>query len=122
MGLFRTVHNHNHQVAPAYAQQVDIHNAPAADQARLLHDLEQEAIGRITKRSILENSLAHASMTVIEEPVTQGQRVFVSMSLNGEDVSFDFLLERGLEVDPNAAMRRAHKNLSEHIAVRLMTK
>ena len=47
--MFETIHQHIHQ-SPAYPQTVHQHNAPVADQARLLDDLTKEA----RSRAILE--------------------------------------------------------------------
>lgn len=110
--------NYHVRSAPAYPQQVEINNAPAADQAKLLYDLEQEAIGRIVRRERLENSLIKARITVIREPAQMGDRVLVSFTLNGVDISFNFLQEDTFYCHATV-VRMVHDRIAQEIAVRL---
>lgn len=65
-------------------------NAPAADQARLLWDLEREGDKRRIHSFSLDNSLIKAKVVVYASYRKWTYEVDVSFNLNGKDCSFTF--------------------------------
>lgn len=125
MGLLSTT-IHRHSVAPAYPQVVHHHEAPTSDQARLLRELEREALDRITARATLENSIVNARLLVWRNELTGGNTVRVCFSLNGRDVSFDYETTPQQMMDlfqpaevRDAIARRLAEEIASHLSVQL---
>lgn len=107
------------QASPAYPQTVNVNNAPAADQARLLHDLEKEAQGRIVARGNLDNTLINVSWRAYQIVEMRGHNVDVAFSLNGHDISFRFF-EPSDEIDIQSIEDKTFKRLTDEIAQHLV--
>ena len=123
MGLLWTTVNHTTNSSPAYPQTVINHNAPTADQARLLHDLESEAQNRIVQKASINNSLVNANILVFEERCRRGFLVQVAFSLNGTDLSFSYEVEDDRWIsDPRELVENVYKRISDEIAGHLLGK
>lgn len=114
MGLLWTT-IHNHKAASSYPQHVTVQQAPTAEQARLLHDLELEAQARIVQTARLDNGLAKARVFVSRGGSVL-DRVQVCFSLNGRDISFSYEPDELALVEPHDLYRRVLERLGQEIA------
>lgn len=123
MGLLSTTTVHHHHETPRYPQTVNVHNAPAVEQARLLAELEAAALDRIVMRATLENHAVNARMLVERDPVTQGSRAMVCFTLNGRDISFSYPMgdrELLLVTNPHDVARIVTERLAAALAAELV--